>query len=208
MAKKKTKRKVAKKRPVKKKVVRKRPVKKKVVRKKPVFREPLDDKTALFQKIHQVQQQVQEVKSTGIEEDDQGRYHYTEAKEVFRIYSGALNKVGLTFMPVDIVTRVDPRFYWATITYEITDIETGHSTLVKGAGLGCNGVWSLNSAQTVARKQALLNAFGASYGDSESIKKAVRKQMAGFDVKDFVGVNASPDEIAADIQKQAKEVFG
>lgn len=202
MAKKKAKKKTAKKK-VKK-------TKKKAVRKafiKPMLTPPIDEKTALFQKIHAVQLEVREIKSTGVEEDEQGKYNYTEAREVFRIYSDAMNRVGLTFMPVDIVTSVDSRFYRATVTYEITDIETGYSTLVKGAGLGCNGVWALNSVQTVARKQALLNAFGASYGDSESVKNVVRKQMAGFDIKELIEINTDPDAIAADIQKQVKETF-
>lgn len=208
----------AKKKAVKKKAAHKIPkkTKKKVAGGKknprrptgPVFAAPSDAKTALFQKIHQVQQEVRQVKSTGTEEDDQGKYHYTEAKEVFRIYGDVMNRVGLTFMPVDIITSVDAKFYRATVTYEITDIETGYSTLVKGSGLGCNGVWSLNSAQTVARKQALLNAFGASYGDSESIKNVVRKQMAGFDITDYVGVDADPAKIKKDLEEQAKQVFG
>ena len=187
-----------------------RKVAKKKVAKKPKaqFAKPVDDRTALFQKIHKVQQEVKIIKSTGVEEDEQGKYNYTEAKEVFRIYSDALNRAGLTFMPVDIATSVDSRFYRATVSYEITDIETGCSTLVQGAGLGCNGVWSLNSVQTVARKQALLNAFGASYGDNDSVKNVVRKQMAGFDINELIAVNADPKKIAADIKKQAEDTFG
>ena len=201
----KTKKKTANKK-TKKKAVKKS--KKKTTRKKTGKREPAKPK-GLWPKIHAVSKIVREVESTGTEQDSEGNeYNFTQAKEIFKVYGDALNEVGLTFLPVRTKGNLGKRFYEATVTYEITDIDTGESKEVEAIGLGCNGVWCANSAQTVARKQALLNAFGASYGDNESPKNVVRKQMQGFNIKEIIELNADPVKIVDDIEKQADEAFG
>ncbi len=181
---------------------------KKQAKKKMTFRRYNSKPKGLWPKIHAVSEKIKEIPSTGKELDNEGNeYSYTRAKEVFRIYGDAMNEVGLTFMPVNIDTVLDPRFYRVTVTYRITDIDTGDFTDVVGAGLGANGIWSLNSGQTVARKQCLLNAFGASYGENETTKDIVRKQMQGFDINKLIGINLDPKKAADDIKQQAVDTF-
>lgn len=173
----------------KKKVVKKTAKKKKTTT-KPAKRNPLvrlSPEARLHHKIQAVMATVPIIECTGEEkiEDENGKqidtYNYTEAPEVFRIYTEQMVRVGLTFTPVHIESRLDSRAYQVIVTYRLTDVDTGFYIDIVGAGLGCNGVWSINSAQTVARKQALLNAFGASYPQPETAKKKVRKAVKMFD---------------------------
>jgi hypothetical protein len=171
MAKKKAKKETAKK-------PRKKPAKK---------RYPLPRPTGLQAKILKIMALCKIIKCTGIETieaDDPTQnetYHYTEAAEVFRVYSEAMIEVGLTFVPINVDAVLDTRAYRATITYRLTDPETGQYQDVVAVGLGCNGVWALNSAQTVARKQALLNTFGASYPQPKTAAQVVRKAVKMFE---------------------------
>ena len=148
-------------------------------------------------KILKVMAMLPTIECTGEEYDEgsEDTYHYTEAAVVFRVYSEAMVKIGLTFVPISIETVLDPRAYKATITYRLTDPETGQYQDVVAVGLGCNGVWALNSAQTVARKQALLNTFGASYPQPESEKQKVRKAVKMFEPHTQLTTKKAMDEL-------------
>ncbi len=156
----------------------KKKAKKKTPRKKvPVYR-PM----GLQSKILQIMGMIPTIECTGQEQSEDGEdmYYYTEAAEVFKVYSKAFVEIGLTFLPISAVTIEDRRAYRATVTYRLTDVETGQYQDVVAVGLGCNGVWALNSAQTVARKQALLNMFGASYPQPKTAEQVVRKAVKMF----------------------------
>lgn len=151
-------------------------------------RDPLPRCIGLHNKILKVMELLPEIPCTGEEYDDtqQDIYYYTEAAAVFKLYTAKMVEVGLTFVPISMKTEVDRRFYKAEIIYRLTDPETGQYQDVVAVGLGCNGVWALNSAQTVARKQALLNTFGASYPQPDKAKPNIRKIARGFDVNDVL----------------------
>jgi len=160
----------------------------------------------LYRKINEVSKLVPQIECKGAEtegDDSNEVYYYTEAAEVFKQYTAAFIVVGMTFLPVKIRVTMDGRFYRADIQYEITDIETGYSIHVVGSGLGGNGAWSVNSAQTVAKKQALLNAFGCSYNQPESMKGVVRRLTKGFKVDSVVQVMSSKD-----VQDEMLDYFG
>ena len=146
----------------------------------------------LYWKINEVTKLVPKIKCEIPEVGDEGEgtYYYTEAAEVFLRYSKAFMQLGLTFLPVPGKSKVtlDGRFYKADMTYELTDVDTGYSIFVFGSGLGGNWVWSANTAQTVTRKQALLNTFGCSYGQPESAKKTVKRLTKGFKVDSVIQV--------------------
>ena len=54
--------------------------------------------------------------------------------------------------------------------FEIVDTETGYSVIGWGAGLGRNGFWAANTAQTLAMKQFLISSFGANWKDPKDDK--------------------------------------
>ena len=189
MAKKKTKKK---KKTTKKKATKGKPKKK---------RYPLPRPIGLQAKILEVMKRVPTIECTGQEQseartgEEPETYYYTEAAEVFRIYSEAMVKVGLTFVPISIDTVLDARAYRATIIYRLTDAETNQYQDVVAVGLGCNGVWALNSAQTVARKQALLNMFGASYPQPKTSAQVVRKAVKMFQPLDVLSPGEAAEEL-------------
>ncbi|MEE9354752.1 MAG: hypothetical protein V3U75_04105 [Methylococcaceae bacterium] len=189
MAKKKTKKK---KKPAKKKAKRKPAKKKHYALPRPI---------GLQAKILKIMKLVPTIECTGQEQteartgEDPETYYYTEAAEVFRQYSEAMVEVGLTFVPITIVTVLDDRAYRATVTYRLTDVETGQFQDVVAVGLGCNGVWALNSAQTVARKQALLNMFGASYPQPKTAQQVARKAVKMFQPFDVLSSGEAVKEM-------------
>ena len=169
---------------------------KKTAKRKPAKkRYPLPRPIGLQDKILEVMKEVPIIECTGQEQGEDDVYYYTEAAEVFRIYSEAMVKVGLTFVPISIDTVLDARAYRATIIYRLTDAETGQYQDVVAVGLGCNGVWALNSAQTVARKQALLNMFGASYPQPETPKQVVRKAVKMFRPIEALSASEAEEEL-------------
>ena len=164
----------------------------------------------LYQKMNDIAKLVPKIECKGAETDGDNEeiYYYTEAAEVFLQYSKAFMQIGLTFLPVKIQVVMDGRFYRADIQYEITDVDTGYSIFVVGSGLGGNGAWSVNSAQTVARKQALLNTFGCSYNQPETAKKAVKRLTKGFKVDSVIQVvsgKEATDEMLDYFGNQLKE---
>ncbi len=207
---------MAKKKKAKKKVVKKaakKKAKKKAVKKPKTLKKQevpptaslqflpdLDEESKtimLLQKMYKVSGMIPEIKSTSEELDEESgeTYFYTEAKEVFGKYQQAFQEVGIMFMPVGMREYNDGRFYRATIRYAIYDVETGFCIKVVATGLGCNGGWALNTCQTVARKQALLNTFGASYGQPTSAAGEIRKMVKHFHVDKVVEITGSKTEV-------------
>lgn len=160
----------------------KKTTKKKAANKPKPRRDPLPRYIGLQAKILKVMKAVPIIECTGQEYDEKTgeTYYYTEAAEVFRIYTEQFIIFGLTFVPIKSSSIFDGRAYKATVIYRLTDAETNQFQDVELEGLGCNGAWALNSAQTVARKQALLNMFGASYPQPETPQQVVRKAVKMF----------------------------
>lgn len=163
---------------------------------------PMPRPIGLQAKILEVMKMVPLIECTGQEQGEEDVYYYTEAAEVFRIYSKAMVEVGLTFVPISIDTVLDARAYRATIIYRLTDAETGQYQDVVAVGLGCNGVWALNSAQTVARKQALLNMFGASYPQPVTAAQVVRKAVKMFRPVETLSPSEAEEELKSYFDKE------
>ena len=114
---------------------------------------------------------------------DGGVYHYTEAWEVQEYYSRKLVDKRLTMVPIltkstmvpfgpdRIATNIDSIF-------RLTDIETGYSMDVAGSGVGMNGEWSANTAQTLAFKQALLNVFMCAQRQPKTEAQKKRREIS------------------------------
>jgi|TARA_R100000501_G_C2620416_1_gene113673 hypothetical protein len=140
-------------------------------------------KARFARKCFHVMHLVPEIDCTGI--DDEREYAYTEAHHVYRRYREAFAEVGLTIMPVlDDKTQLlhlGRGMFQATVVYEVTDIDTGYSERGIGVGLGINGVWAANSAQTRAMKQFLIQTFLASWQPPPDLKAIVYQNMKDFD---------------------------
>ena len=160
---------------------------KKAVSKRYPLKHLVSPEVALHRKIQLIMDKVPVIEASGYEIDElDNDYYYTEAATVFEVYTEAMVSVGLTFVPIHAETCFEHRAYKATVTYRVTDVDTGAYIDVVGVGLGANGIWSYNSAQTVARKQALLNTFGASYPQPPDTKKDVRKAVKMFRPLDMI----------------------
>lgn len=62
--------------------------------------------------------------------------------------------------------------------WEITDVDSGEKETFGGGGYGDNDVWSANSAQTVAKKQALLDYFEVAWPQPTNLKKIIKAELA------------------------------
>lgn len=140
-------------------------------------------KARLDRKRFKVMHLVPEIDCTGV--DDEREYAYTEAHHVYRRYREAFAEVGLMVMPVlDDRTQclhLGRGMFQVTVVYEVTDIDTGYSIRGIGIGLGFNGVWAANSAQTRALKQFLIQTFLASWQPPADLKNIVYQNMKNFD---------------------------
>lgn len=124
-------------------------------------------------------------------------YAYTRADEVYQVYRDKCVEKGLTIRRVSghaengkyPHTYVDPA--GNTIytedncvryegVWEIRDSATGQCEQFAGAADGKNEIWSLNSAQTIARKQALLDYFEVPWPQPADMPKVVKKALASL----------------------------
>jgi len=141
-------------------------------------------------------------------------YFSVPAAEVFCRLGPALSRYGLTVIPVRGTTTPIQGFshlvVLAEIYYQITDIETGYSEEAYGSGLGDNQAWGASSAQTLARKQALLSIFNISYpqpaGEREMQIREIKAQ-AGVALVDMTPENAA-EKLGSFFEKGLKNESG
>lgn len=112
-----------------------------------------------------------------------GIYYYTEAWEVQEHYSRLLTEKRLTMIPVSTKSTMTPFGPDRIATnidsiFRLTDVETGYSIDVAGSGVGMNGEWSANTAQTLAFKQALLNVFMCAQRQPKTEAQKTRKEIS------------------------------
>ncbi len=125
----------------------------------------------LEKKRMQVLAMIPEVVPLGVEKDESGEViPYTVAEDVREVYYAAFRQVGLSVQPVagpGMMPQIilGGRLFAVAGCYEITDIDTGYSVICWGAGLGANGDWAGNTAQTRAMKQFMLASFMANWKD-------------------------------------------
>lgn len=122
-------------------------------------------------------------------------YPYTRAEEIFYKYSKACREHRLVIrtvkMQVELLqippqvpaegkqTMVDRYFplCLATGTYEIRDLDSGETEQFMASGLGDNQVWAANSAQTVAKKQGLIEYFFTAWPQQENYASLIREDL-------------------------------
>lgn len=162
-------------------MARKKKAKKKAKAKKPQKRKVIlteaECRVRFHQKILEVMNRHTEIECSGRGVDfDGNEYGYTEAEVVFRQYGQSMRDLGLTCIPIEKTAVLGKTAYMIQSRYKLTDTDTGYSEVITGCGLGTNGQWAANTAQTLALKQALLETFGASWPQPEEYRKVVKKE--------------------------------
>jgi hypothetical protein len=226
MAKKKTKKKV------KKSSKKKAPKKKRTqpIRFVPRIKPPLYH---LHLKKEQIMRNVPVMPCTAIQKTRSGFvYAHTQAVEVYNTYREQCELYGLTIKRISGGFRegMSPELVrdesgWQLIKrpcvfysgkWRITDTDTGEHEDFVGSGAGDNNIWSVMSAQTNAKKQALLDYFETCWPQptsiceltneylqklesSEDFKKAVKKLLPGN--------MGSSSAVVAEIEKYFQEQF-
>lgn len=139
---------------------------------------------------------------SAISKDRQGlMYAHTQATRVYKTYREICLRHGLTTRRIKgATTNIEyPEVFWkdgvANVVlvkavlfegeWEIRDSETGQTETFGGSGIGDNRVWSANSAQTVAKKQALLDYFETAWPQPTDWAKVVRESMEQLKGEEF-----------------------
>jgi len=152
----------------------------------------------LQNKRFEVMKAVPIVPCSVISKDPQGlQYAHTQAEKIFRIYRAELIKQRIT--PPTLIKCVTAtvlvkklstgeEFYSsrATCTFRISDADNPNDyDDVQSTALGCNDVWSDNSAQTVAEKQMVLQYFIAAWPQPTNYVVVVRESLNELPPEDF-----------------------
>lgn len=188
-------------------MAKKRKAKKKKSKKptKPKSRAPKPKaKTALglHSKKLLILEEIPTMPCSAIAKDRQGlMFAHTQATKVYKTYREACLKHGLTTRRISgTTTNIEyPEVFWehgkANVIsvkavlfegeWEIRDTETGETETFGGSGIGDNRVWSANSAQTVAKKQALLDYFETAWPQPTDWARVVRESLESLKGKNF-----------------------
>lgn len=204
MAKKKAKKKKAKKKAKKKttKKATKKTVKKTVKKAAKKKHYPLHQIRSLHAKKLQIMSEVAVIPCSAISKDRYGlMYAHTQAEKIFQLYAEKCRQAKLVVRMIecvissikypdilrgvesDLPTSVDSVL--AVCKFEIRDTESSETETFMGAGLGDNHVWSANSAQTVAMKQALIQYFFTAWPQPTDYCEVIRKELAGLKGEEF-----------------------
>ena len=229
MAAKKTKKKTPAKKVVKKKArksaVRKPPARKRAPRTARAMEGPLlsefQMRARLAQKILAIHRALPKAPQTGTHTAEGDEYAFTRAAEVFEAYHGLMEEHGLVMIPTSCISFHDQGWYRVDMQFDLIDCDTGYCQKVTGSGLGNNAIWSLYSAQTVAKKQAMLLAFMSSWdtwlleeamikrcmeeGARQGSPERVYKAMEGFFDNMTKRVDAIPQVVAKSVTEQMRD---
>ena len=136
------------------------------------------------------------VRCSVISKDPQGlQYAHTQAEDIYQDYRKEMVKRFLTITLINCNTesvlvhkKSDGTELYSSrahCTFRIRDIESGEYEDIQASALGNNDVWSDNSAQTVAMKQALLQYFFAAWPQPTDYVEVVRASLNELPPKDF-----------------------
>jgi len=162
---------------------------------KPSKRKPKGP-VGLHEKKLQIMREVPEMPCSAFGRDNQGlRFAHTQAEKVYAIYRQKTLEYGLTIRNIDLVVsnikytdevkvgedwkKVEVTAVLCAGNWEIRDNATGQTEEFGGIAIGDNYVWSANSAQTVAKKQALLDYFETAWPQPTDWAKLVRESLEG-----------------------------
>ena len=177
-----------------KKVKQKPKARKKAKRKTPKARPPKVQALGLHGKKLRILEEVPVMPCSAFGRNKQGlRFAYTQAEKVYAIYREKTEHYGLTIRNIELVVtnikytdevKVGDEWKSVEVTatlcvgkWEIRDKETGETEEFGGIAFGDNYVWSANSAQTVAKKQALLDYFETAWPQPTDWCKFVRESL-------------------------------
>ena len=162
----------------------KKKVKKKVTKKKTTRKEPLTFTThGLDNKKLKIMSEIPFAPCSSFSKDRHGiMFAHTHADKVFHLYYTKCieNRIVISMpelMMSDIIESGRVVGSRAVAKFLIKDADTGETESFMGAGQGDNGVWSDNSAQTVAFKQGLLMYFLNSWPQPESMIDIVKESF-------------------------------
>ena len=94
-------------------------------------------------------------------------FGYTRASEVFKAYREECAKHRLHWFPKKKSKEITLRQVFTEGEWMMVDLDTGYAESFAGLGQGNNGVWAIQSAQTVGLKQGLLEFFNAYWVEPE-----------------------------------------
>ena len=127
------------------------------------------------------------------------RFAHTRAEEVYKVYREECTKRGLTIRRTKSLTTdceisqkdSEDRFYMVSGVrfegeWEIKDRSTGQCETFGGSGDGLNDVWSAISAQTIAKKQALLDYFETAWPQPTDHLRVIQESLAAVPDKEKV----------------------
>jgi len=197
MARKKTKKKAKKK--VKRKAKRK-VIKVKVKRKRKVI---LPENYHLHQKKLEILRAVPIMPCSAISRDKQGlMFAHTQAEKVYQVYRRECESRGLVIRRIEgkttdgkrpellklgkLLENVEVPCVRFEGVWEICDTESGETETFGGSGDGDNDIWSANSAQTVAKKQALLDYFEVPWPQPTNWINVVRESLVALPAEEQV----------------------
>ena len=190
----------------------KKKVKKKVKRKKAKRKSPdivFPPKYNLHTAKMKILKAVPIMPCSAFSKDKQGlRYAHTQAEKVYQVYREQCEKNDLVIRRIegkatdahrpDWVKKEDPESgdsWWALEevpcvrfegVWEIEHIPSGEKETFHGAGDGDNDIWSANSAQTIAKKQALLDYFETAWPQPTDWPKLVRDSLEQAGPEEFI----------------------
>lgn len=132
--------------------------------------------------------------TTVISKDKKGRlFAHTQAEKVYAVYREQTKKHGLVINRIEgrtettttaIMKYIDKA--WNIVeepcvryhgTWEITHAASGACEIFHGSGDGCNDIWSVNSAQTVAKKCGLLDYFEVAWPQPTDWLKVIKESV-------------------------------
>ena len=204
MAKKKTtkkssNRKTVKNRTTNKKVVKKRKKAKKVPAKNPVIYTTHVNCLYLHRAKIKIMEAVPVMPCTVISKDHNGRlFAHTQAEEIYKVYREQCIKHELVTRRIEGcafdaerpgVKRTEDGGGWEACkesctryegAWEICHVGSGDTETFKGAGDGDNDIWSINSAQTVAKKCGLLDYFEVAWPQPTDWLKVIKDSIGGL----------------------------
>lgn len=195
MAKKKSK-KAGKKNPVKKTAAKIRADKKAKAKKTAPKKPKKIQYVGLQAKRFEIMAAVPQMPCSAISKDFQGlTYCHTQATDVYQIYRNemldremTINMIACKTETVLVHKAADGREEYnsrSTCTFRITDTESGQYDDIQSTALGNNDVWSDNSAQTVAMKQALLQYFFTAWPQPLDHVEVVRSSLSKLGKDEF-----------------------
>jgi hypothetical protein len=120
-------------------------------------------------------------------------FAHTQATEVYNTYRRECESRGLVIRRVEgkTTSATHPELdrkndQWIVVEkpcvrfegiWEIVDVESGERETFGGAGDGSNNIWSANSSQTIAKKQALLDYFEVAWPQPTDWVRTVKESI-------------------------------